>query len=386
MTDGGVLGYGRFGSLSRLELERFFHVDDEDRRLILARRRDYNRLGFALQVVTVRSLGMFLADPLEVPCELVDYLAEQLGIEDPSCLPEYLERRMTRFEHQAEIQQKYGLRSFSEVEVELAEWIADQAWMTGDGPKAILTSAVAWLRERQALLPGITTLEKLVAAGREAAEQRLWSQLAGQLSVDRAAALSSLLEVADSGKRRFSELDRLRKGVFRPSSKGMVAALNRVADLATLTGTSIDVSSVPPRRLLGLAQYGLAGKAAQLRRMTRQHRLAVLVATVAALSARATDDVLELFDLLMVTDLVSRAERESKDEKLRRYPRLSRNAGKLADAVRVLLEMIEVNEDVGLGVVWDMTERKVTGNELRVAVPLEGQAQSVLPVLDRPSG
>ena len=32
MTDEG--GYGRFGALSRVELERFFYLDDEDRRLI----------------------------------------------------------------------------------------------------------------------------------------------------------------------------------------------------------------------------------------------------------------------------------------------------------------------------------------------------------------
>jgi hypothetical protein len=70
VTDEG--GYGRFGALSRVELERFFYLDDEDRRLIAARRRDYNRLGFALQVVTVRQLGMFLADPLDVPPELID--------------------------------------------------------------------------------------------------------------------------------------------------------------------------------------------------------------------------------------------------------------------------------------------------------------------------
>lgn len=77
-------GYGRFGVYSRVELERFFHLDDEDRRLIAARRRDYNRLDFTLQVVTVRHLGMFLPDPLDVPPKLVEYLAEQLGIEDPS--------------------------------------------------------------------------------------------------------------------------------------------------------------------------------------------------------------------------------------------------------------------------------------------------------------
>ena len=66
--------------MSRQELERYCYLDDEDRRLIAARRRDYNRLGFAVQVVTVRHLGMFLADPLDVPPALIEYLAEQLEI------------------------------------------------------------------------------------------------------------------------------------------------------------------------------------------------------------------------------------------------------------------------------------------------------------------
>jgi Domain of unknown function (DUF4158) len=167
-------GYGRFGSYSRVEVERFFHLDDEDRRLVAMRRRDYNRLGFAVQMVTVRHLGMFLPDPLDVPLELVEYLAEQLGIDDPSCVKSYLDRRMTRFEHADEVQQEYGLTAFADVEAELAAWIADQAWMTGDGPKAIFSGAVAWLRARQALLPGITTLERLVTEGRRVADQRLW--------------------------------------------------------------------------------------------------------------------------------------------------------------------------------------------------------------------
>lgn len=174
-------GYGRFGSYSRVELERFFHLDDEDRRLVALRRRDYNRLGFAVQMVTVRHLGVFLPDPLDVPPELVEYLAEQLGIDDPSCVKRYVDRRMTRFEHADEIQREYGLAAFAAVEAELAGWIADQAWMTGDGPKAILSGAVAWLRARQALLPGITTLERLVTEGRRVADQRLWSQLTGQV-------------------------------------------------------------------------------------------------------------------------------------------------------------------------------------------------------------
>ena len=216
MIDAGVPGYGRFGVLSRVELERFCYLDDEDRRLIAARRRDYNRLGFAVQVVTVRYLGMFLSDPVDVPAELVVYLAEQLEIGDPSCLVEYMVRRTTRFEHQAEIEAEYGLVEFASAEAELAAWIADQAWITGDGPKAIFEGAVAWCRARRVLLPGVTTLEKLVAAGREEAEQRLWAQLAGQLSPSAA----GVLEVPAGMRQRVSELDRLRRGCSGRRRKG----------------------------------------------------------------------------------------------------------------------------------------------------------------------
>ncbi|MTE16935.1 DUF4158 domain-containing protein [Nocardia aurantiaca] len=39
--------YGRVPVLSRADLERYCHLDDEDRRLIAARRRADTRLGFA---------------------------------------------------------------------------------------------------------------------------------------------------------------------------------------------------------------------------------------------------------------------------------------------------------------------------------------------------
>ncbi len=48
---------------------------------------DHNRLGFSLQLATVRYIGKFLADPLEgVPSEVIDFLAGQLQIADPSCV------------------------------------------------------------------------------------------------------------------------------------------------------------------------------------------------------------------------------------------------------------------------------------------------------------
>ena len=123
--------------------------------------------------MTVRSVGTFLADPVDVPTEVVDYVAAQLGVGDPSCVKAYLRRRPTRFDHQAVIAADYGYQNISTLEADLERWVDDRAWTTGEGPKAIFDAAVTWLRERRVLLPGLTTLARLVARERDAATVRL---------------------------------------------------------------------------------------------------------------------------------------------------------------------------------------------------------------------
>ena len=99
---------------------------------------------------------------------------------------------------------------------------------------------------------------------------------------------------------------------------------------------SAGLEAVPPRRVLELARYGMNAKAPFLRRHPYSRKLAALLATVVYLEGKATDDALELFDLLMTTDLLARAERESSKDKLRRYPRMSRDGARCATAAATL--------------------------------------------------
>ncbi|MFI7648106.1 DUF4158 domain-containing protein [Micromonospora sp. NPDC049460] len=53
LTDKQAEAYGKFAEEpARPELERFFFLDDEDRKLIANRRGDHNRLGFELEMCT----------------------------------------------------------------------------------------------------------------------------------------------------------------------------------------------------------------------------------------------------------------------------------------------------------------------------------------------
>jgi hypothetical protein len=191
----------------------------------------------------------------------------------------YTERVKTKSDHQQEIRRKYGLRDFADAEAELAGWVAARAWTSGDGPKAIFLDALAWLRERKVLLPGVTTLARLVARVRDETTHRLWRVLEALLTPVQRRVLDRLPEVSPG--MRVSDLERWRKGP-QPGGSGpaVVAALVQVAEIQVLGLAGLGAEAVvPPRRLAELARYGMTADAWLIRRHPDDRRLATLLAT-----------------------------------------------------------------------------------------------------------
>ena len=84
--------YGRYTEdPSPLQLARYFHFDDRDWQLIARHQRAHTRLGFAIQLGTVRFLGTFLPDPTEVPAVIVRVMSAA-GTAAGSSLPQFAQK------------------------------------------------------------------------------------------------------------------------------------------------------------------------------------------------------------------------------------------------------------------------------------------------------
>ena len=328
--------YGRYpNALSADELARCFHLDDDDREWIAGKRRDSNRLGYALQLTTARFLGTFLEDPTAVPDAVLQSVANQINVADPTCVSAYRQSEQ-RWRHTTEIRSRYGYREFVDVGVEfrLGRLLCALCWTGTDRPSVLFDHANGWLIGHKVLLPGVTILERFVAEVRSRMESRLWRLLVRDVTDEQRRRLDELLMPTEGGRQ--SWFDRLRKGPVRISGPALVQALLRIEAVRSL-GIKLPVAHVPPSRIAALARFANTVKVSAVARLPAARRIATLVAFVHSLEASAQDDALDVLDMLL-RDLFAKAQQADRKARLRTLKDLDQAASTLAEACRMLLD------------------------------------------------
>lgn len=328
--------YGRFTEdPSPEQLAKYFHFDSRDRKLIASRRGSHNRLGFALQLGTVRFLGTFLPDGIAVPDSVVRYVAAQLSVE-PGCLPQYTDSQ-TRQDHAAEIRRHFGYRDFTDPSeyFRLVRWLYTRSWVTNQRPSLLFDLVTAWLVERKILLPGVTVLARLVARVRERTSALLWKRLGAIPSAEQRVCLETLSVVPEGTKQ--SHLERLRHPPARTSSVALKEGLERLREIRAMGVHQLDLGKLPPGRIAALAHFANAARAQAIQRMPPDRRIATLLAFAHTLARTACDDVLEIFEEF-VKSCFGGAARRGTEARMKSLRQLDEAALKLRDVCLLLLD------------------------------------------------
>lgn len=324
--------YGRFaGDPTPEQLAKFFHFDEAALAFVRG------SLGRALQVGTVRFLGTFLNDPADVPTNVIRYVAQQLDVADPfGFLDTYRQSQMVRI-HAREIRAEYDYRELSEplVGFRLLRWLYARAWGSATRPSVLFDLATARLVEHKVILPGVTTLSRLVSRVRERATLRLWHHLDRVPTIEQRDKLLALLVLAD-GKRQ-TELDRLRRPPTKVSSAGLVGALKRLRNVRNLGVGHHDISRIHPGRLTALTRFATTARAQAIERLPLDRRIATLLAFAQGIEIRANDDAIDILEPLL-KEVRSLAERAYDDGRLQTIPDVDASSLKLAAAARIFVD------------------------------------------------
>jgi len=337
LTDQQRNSYGRFaGEPAAAELTKYFHLNEADYELITIRRGAHHRLGYALQLATVRYLGTFLANPLDVPEGVIAYIGAQLGV-DPRCLPEYMDRRDTRMEHAQDIKIKLGYRDFEQQPEQwrLLRWLYERAWLTAERATVLFDLTTSRLVSQKILLPGVSTLERLVASICDRASERLWNSLSRLPSVAEKRKLQALLSIEPDARQ--SRLDRLRRSPVTVSAPSLVSALDHLEDIRKLGAGKYDLSNLPAGRIKLLARFAANSKASIIERMPEERRMATLVAFAHSLEESAQDDAVDVMEILIANILRKSAHVGAKD-RMKSLKKLDAAALRLCSVCDIILD------------------------------------------------
>jgi TnpA family transposase len=336
--------YGKFyGEPDELQLARYFHLDEADLEFISNRRGDHNRLGFALQITSIRFLGGFLSDLNVVPISVQRFVAAQLSIEI-SVLSNYAKRTFTKYDHTVLIREQYGYSDFNEWhwKFRLSRLLYARAWIGNERPSLMFDFSTAWLIQNKILLPGVSTLCRLIAEIREKSSKRLWRLLSALPTVEQKEKLKTLLKIREG--KRFSSLDYYRKSPTTISSNSFNLAITRYVELRDFGIQSIDFSHIPPVRLKMIARHAGMITAPKIAEMPEQKRISILVAFVKTFEIVALDDALEVLDQL-ISEIISTAKRRVQKNRIRTLKDLDKSALALAEVCALILND-ETNNDV----------------------------------------
>ncbi len=273
----------------------FFTLTEQDQNLVRIRRGDHNRIGFALQLGTLRYLGFCPDDLSSTPLNVIDYLSQQLGyVDSANLLRAYGSREHTRTDHLQEVINYLDFRKASQADLDnLGVWLQKRA-LEHDKPTYLFNLVCEKLYSDKIVRPGITILEKMVISARLQAQEQIYQKLHHMLSDELKEFLDqTLVPVEDLGR---TPLSWLRFGATANTPSEILKTIEKLDFMREHQVSEWDLSVINPNRRKFLAQIGRRSTNQGLQRAVPQRRYPILLTFLQRTYEEVIDELIELFD------------------------------------------------------------------------------------------
>lgn len=281
------------GEPSIEQLNQYFYFSEFDLEQINEARTDSNKLGFALQLGTVRFLGGFFDFIKDIPTSVITFVTEQLDI-DLEAVDHYTSAATIR-NHKQRIQSKFNYQKFTgETRSKMLEWLFERAMVTSERESVLVDQFLHFLITKRVLLPRITSFERLVATTLDQAQEQTYAKLAAVVLPEQVKQLENLLVLVTTTKFGSSivKMDHLKQPLTE-GKRELDRGFERVKQLNAFKSDLWDLSEIPHTRLQKMAEYAATSTSQSVQRFTGKQKLAYLVAFVSVYRIKALDELLQ---------------------------------------------------------------------------------------------
>jgi TnpA family transposase len=328
------LGGERFPeTLSALEIEHFFTLNEAELDLVRERRSRLNRLALALQIGFLKMTGGTLNSVEVIPAAVLDHLGHQLACPPPriASIRAFYRRRRTLFDHQAAVLRVLGRVELTpHAERGLVAYLRREAAAVFDHAE-LMARARSWLVEHRYLLLRERDIRRLVNAARRHHEQILFRTIVAAIPSERECWLSGLLEPLEGTA--MSHLEWLGTVPANKSPKSLEEQLEKVRFLKELGADRLVLPNLPLTGLEHFARRMATRKPTALGRLKDPHRTIELACFLRVTLLRLTDASLALLDHQIAALWRGARDRveQSRASRMRRYRQLLDDLAGLAD-------------------------------------------------------
>lgn len=279
-------------NINEWEIAKYYTFTDIDMDIINRHRRDNNRLGFAVQLCCLRNPGWPLGIVEEIPDMVLNHIAEQLHVNSKE-FEQYAQRENTRLEHLQELRDKFGYRSFSDADSNyLSECLMPYA-MDNDNVGRLIRIAIEEMKKQMVILPGITTIERIVNEVLQRADNTVIRLINESLTDAQKRRLNELIESPNETIK--TTLAYLKEDPGQSSPKAFMDVIDRLEVIKKLE-LNLNIEGIHPNRLRQLSRLGSKYESHSFRRFEESKRYAMLALYLYDLSQSLIDLAVEIHD------------------------------------------------------------------------------------------